>query len=83
MVSSKWVPVFREELEEATLLMAYLRSDGIAVKIVPDVKSPPLRDPTAHNLKSQYTLHVLLVPAAEEERALEVIAAYQAEEGEE
>jgi hypothetical protein len=70
-------PVFHDDLEKVTLLAAFLQSDGLSVKIVPDVKSPPLMDPAAHCVKSQYTLHLLLVPEDEVERARELIAEYQ------
>lgn len=76
-MAETWIPVFHDEFTRVTLLSTFLQSDGLTVKIVPDVNSPPLQDPAAHGVKSQYTLHVLLVPASEVERAQELIAEYQ------
>ncbi len=69
-------PVFRGELQEATLLMSYLMGDEIKVKMVQDVTSGPLQSKIAHETKSQYKLQVLLVPPEQEERARELIDDY-------
>lgn len=76
MTAEKWVPVYKATLDNVTLLLAFLQSDEITGKIVPDVTSPPLRDPAAHNLKSEYTLHLLLVAPGDLDRARELVEAY-------
>jgi hypothetical protein len=73
----EWTTVYHDDLETVTLLSTFLQSDGLRVKIVPDVNSPPLQGPAAHGVKSQYTHHLLLVPAEEVEQARELIEAYE------
>jgi|GEM_PF-5026081 len=73
-------PVFRGELQEATLLMSYLMGDEIEVKMVQDVTSGRLQSKIAHETKSRYKLQVLLVPPEQEERARELIDDYLSRE---
>ena len=81
MIDNKLIPVFRGELEKATLIYSYLKGDGLAVKMVADPKSPPLQSPAAHNVKSRYTMHVLLVPEPEAARALELVESFLENDG--
>jgi len=78
---ARLVPVYRDDQEKATLLFSYLRGDGLNVKMIPDVTSPPLQSPGAHNVKSRYSLHILLVPEDEVERAEELIESYMNQSG--
>ncbi|MFO8058397.1 MAG: hypothetical protein R6V10_13995 [bacterium] len=76
-------PVFRGEMQEATLVMSYLMGDEIEVKMIQDVTSEPLQGKVAHETKSQYTLQVLLVPPEQEERARELIDDFLERQGDE
>ena len=80
MSPSSWVLVYRADFEAASLARSFLEGDGLTVKMVPDVKSPPLQSPAAHTVKSQYTHYVLLVPEQEASRAKELVDSYLAEE---
>jgi hypothetical protein len=76
----QWVPVFRGPFEDASLLKAFLESDGLAVKLIPDVTSEPLQSPGAHNIRSQYTEHVVLVTEDEKKRAEELLDSFLSED---
>jgi len=76
MAATDQTPVYRGSFQDAALLRSYLEGDGLSVKMVPDVTSEPLQSPAAHNVKSQYTLYVLLVLEDEVERAEELVEAY-------
>jgi hypothetical protein len=76
MAKTKKSPVYRGSFQDAALLRAYLEGDGLSVKMVPDVTSEPLQSPAAHNVKSQYKMHLLLVRAEDVERAGELVEVY-------
>lgn len=80
MSESKWAPVHRDTLDKASLVMSFLQGDGIRVKMVPDVTSPPLQSPGAHTVKSRYTRHVVLVLEEDLPRARELVRDYLDEE---
>lgn len=76
---SEWRPVYRADLSSLTMLQTFLEGDEIPTRIAPDIGSEPLQGPAAHNVKSQYQMQVLLVPAEFLERAQELAAAYDQE----
>ena len=80
MAEVKLVPVYRGPFADAALLKSFLESDGLAVTMVPDPASEPLQSPGAHNVRSQYTRHVLLVAAEDEDEAQELMKLYASEE---
>ena len=80
MTDCPWVPVFRGPLKDAALLKTFLESDGLSVRLVPDVTSAPLQSPAAHTVKSQYAEHVILVPETDQERAEELLESFLSEE---
>lgn len=70
------IPVFRGDYQKAALLKSFIESDDIDVTMTPDVKSDPLQGFAAHQVKTQYSLYVLLVRSADQDRAREMIEAF-------
>ena len=81
MTLGRLIPVYREELEKATLMVSFLKGYQIPAIMIPDVTSKPLKDPAAHGVKSQYSLNVILVDEEYEQEAQALVDDYLSKDG--
>jgi hypothetical protein len=81
MSLGKLIPVYRESEEKAALMTTFLKGYQVEALMIPDVMSEPLNGPAGHGVKSQYSLHVVLVDEEYSEDAQALVDEYLAEEG--
>ncbi len=62
-------------------MTTFLKGYQVEAIMVPDVTSKPLNDPAAHGVKSQYSLHVVLVDEEHSEEAQALVDDYLGKEG--
>ncbi len=78
MALARLIAVFNGDLEESTETYKFLQGHLVPVKMIPDVTSPPLPGQAADDVRTRYSLYVLLVGEEDAEWAEGLIKAYVA-----